>query len=91
MRGIVDLLWNPGPLVLERSSRTLCVCKPYRLCSNRAATRVNLLKCQEMREGKESAHLQAFCKLQKSLANYRAAFTRQRTLVRSQHRPLSFP
>jgi hypothetical protein len=41
-----------------------------------------------MRQGKESAHLQAFCKLQKSLANYRAAFTRQRSLVRSQHRPL---
>src|SRR5215216_5789101 len=31
--------------------------------------------------------LQEFCKLQKSPANYRAAFTRQRSLVRAQHRP----
>jgi hypothetical protein len=34
-------------------------------------------------------YLQVFCNLQKLLANYRAAFTRQRTLVRTQHRPLS--
>jgi len=31
--------------------------------------------------------LQAFCTLENLLANYRAAFTRQRSLVRSQHRP----
>ncbi len=34
-------------------------------------------------------YLQVFCNLQKPLANYRAAFTRRRSLVRSQHRPLS--
>jgi hypothetical protein len=33
-------------------------------------------------------YLQAFCKLQKPLENYRAAFTRQRSLVRTQHRSL---
>jgi hypothetical protein len=33
-------------------------------------------------------YLQAFCKLQKPPANYRTAFTRQRSLVRTQHRPL---
>ena len=33
-------------------------------------------------------YLQVFCTLEKPLANYRAAFTRQRPLVRSQHRPL---
>jgi hypothetical protein len=32
-------------------------------------------------------NLQVFCKLQKSPANYRAAFTRQGSLVRTQHRP----
>jgi hypothetical protein len=34
-------------------------------------------------------YLQVFYKLQKPLENYRAAFTRQRPLVRSQHRPLA--
>src|SRR5687768_9079226 len=33
-------------------------------------------------------YLQVFCKLQKPLENYRAAFTRQRSLVRTQHHPL---
>ena len=42
-----------------------------------------------MHQGKESVHLQAFCKLQQALANCHTAFTRQRTLVRTQHRPLS--
>jgi hypothetical protein len=60
-------------------------CSP--LCSNRAATRVNLLKCWERCQGKKSVHLQEFCKLQKSAANYLSAFTRQRSLVRTQHRP----
>jgi hypothetical protein len=32
--------------------------------------------------------LQQFCKHQKSPANYRAAFTQQRSLVRTQHRSL---
>jgi hypothetical protein len=36
----------------------------------------------------EYGYLQGFCTLEKPLANYRAAFTQQRTLVRSQHRPL---
>jgi hypothetical protein len=36
----------------------------------------------------EYGHLQVFCTLEKPLANYRAAFTRQRSLVRTQHRPL---
>jgi hypothetical protein len=58
MRGIVDLLWNPGPLVLLLSSQTLCGCTPYRLCSNRAATRVNKLKCRE----KYCQHNTAICR-----------------------------
>jgi hypothetical protein len=36
----------------------------------------------------ENRYLQEFCKLQRSAANYRAAFTQHRPLVRSQHRPL---
>jgi hypothetical protein len=36
----------------------------------------------------EYIYFQVFCKLQKTPAIYRAAFTRQRSLVRSQHRPL---
>ncbi len=36
----------------------------------------------------EYGYLRAFCKLQKRLANHRTAFTRQRSLVRNQHRPL---
>src|SRR5215212_10677425 len=34
-------------------------------------------------------YFQVLCKLQKPLENYLAAFTRQRSLVRSQHRPLA--
>src|SRR5215207_579182 len=33
-------------------------------------------------------YLQGFCKLQKPPANYRTAFTRLRSLVRTKHRPL---
>jgi hypothetical protein len=36
----------------------------------------------------KSANLQVFCKPQKGPAKYRTAFARQRSLVRSQHRPL---
>src|SRR5215204_3037020 len=36
----------------------------------------------------EYVYFQVFCKLQKPPANYRTAFTRQRSLVRSLHRPL---
>jgi hypothetical protein len=54
----------------------------------------NPSKCTDML-GKASKRkyscLQVFCKLQKPPANYRAAFTRQRSLVRTQHRPLPFP
>jgi len=35
----------------------------------------------------KSLYLQEFCKLQKPLENHRTAFTRQRSLVRTQHRP----
>ncbi len=42
-------------LVELRSSQTFCGCKPYRLCSNRAATRVNVLKGREMRQYKNMA------------------------------------
>jgi len=38
---------------------------------------------------REYRYLQQFCKLQNPLANYLSAFTRQRSLVRTQHRPLS--
>jgi hypothetical protein len=31
-------------------------------------------------------YLQEFCKLQKYVANYHAGFTRQRSLIRTQHR-----
>ena len=37
---------------------------------------------------KKIGDLREFCKLRKPPANYRAAFTRQRSLVRNQHRPL---
>jgi len=33
-------------------------------------------------------NLQGFCKFEKRVAIYHAAFTRQRSLVRNQHRPL---
>jgi hypothetical protein len=39
---------------------------------------------------KKYGDLQVFCKLKKPSANYRTAFTRQRSLVRSQHRPPRF-
>jgi hypothetical protein len=58
------------------------------VCSNRAATRADLLKYWEKCQGQEPVHLQGFCNLQKLPANYHTAFTRQRSLVRSQHRPL---
>ena len=71
-------------LVKQRSSRILCACKPYRLCSNPSKypeMSANVFKAKYV-------YLQVFCKLQKPPANYRAAFTRQRPLVRTQHRPL---
>ncbi len=37
----------------------------------------------------EYGYLREFCNLQKPTADYRAAFTRQRSLVRNQHRPPS--
>jgi hypothetical protein len=45
---------------------------------------------ETLRKGsrQEYALLQEFCKLWNTLANYHAAFTRQRSLVRAQHRPL---
>ncbi len=39
----------------KRSSQNLCACKPYRLCSNRAATRVNLLKSPEKHKRRNTA------------------------------------
>jgi hypothetical protein len=56
-------------------------------CSNRAATRVNRPNSREKPSKAEFVYLQVFCKCQKALANYRTAFTRQRSLVRAQHRP----
>jgi len=38
----------------------------------------------------EYVYFRVFCKLQKPPANYRTAFTRQRSLVRSLHRPLMY-
>ena len=63
------------------------MCKPYRLCSNRAATRVNLLKRRNASTQKYH-YLQVFCNLLTPPATYRAAYTRQGSLVRTQHRPL---
>jgi hypothetical protein len=53
-------------------------------CSNPSKYPETLRKAPYSKYG----DLQAFCKLQKSPATYRAAFTRQRSLVRNQHRPL---
>jgi hypothetical protein len=41
--------------------------RAHRLCSNRAATRVNLLKCREKSQRGESAYLQVFCNLQRKV------------------------
>ena len=38
-------------LIERGASRSLCANMPYRLCSNRAATRANLLKSREKRHG----------------------------------------
>jgi hypothetical protein len=72
-------------LVKQRSSRILCACKPYRLCSNPSKypdMSGNVFKAKYL-------YLQAFCNLQKAPKIGHAAFTRQRTLVRFQHRPLN--
>ena len=54
-------------------------------CSNPSKSPENLGKVFS----KENRYLQEFCKLQNAPANYHTAFTRQRSLVRSQHRPLT--
>jgi hypothetical protein len=54
-------------------------------CSNPSKSPELLRKASTQKYG----CLQVFCKFQKSPANYLAAFTRQRSLVRTQHRPLS--
>jgi hypothetical protein len=53
-------------------------------CSNPSKTPERLGKASKTK----NLYLQVFCRLQKPPAPYRAAFTRQRSLVRSQHRPL---
>ena len=58
------------------------------MCSNRAATRVNLLNCWEKCQRTNTFILQQFFIVQKPPANHYTAFTRQRSLVRNQHRPL---
>src|SRR5829696_4154119 len=62
--------------------------RPEQTCSNRAATRVRLLKYWEKSIRQKYVYLQQICNLQKPVANYHTAFTRPRTLVRTQHRPL---
>jgi hypothetical protein len=59
--------------------------EPQHLCSNPSKSPENQSKVFS----KENDHLQGFCNLQKSPAIYLTAFTRQRSLVRTQHRPLS--
>jgi hypothetical protein len=109
MRGIVALLWNPGPLVLELFRKPLrrssikwppgCwwnsdhprPCAYARAVTSVQQPCINPSKSPEMlRKVPKQKYddLQVFCKLQNSPANYRAAFTRQRSLVRTQHRPL---
>ena len=53
-------------------------------CSNPSKSPEMLGKAVTQKYG----NLQAFCTLQQSLANYLIDFTRQRSLVRAQHRPL---
>ena len=65
----------------------------------RLSNRLNLVQqpCSNPSKSPESSgkdstqkrgYLREFCNLQKAPANHRAAFTRQRSLVRNQHRPL---
>ena len=65
--------------------RMRTVTSVQQLCSNLSETAEMLGKALTQKYD----CLQEFCELQKSPANYRAAFTRQRSLVRAQHRPHS--
>ena len=51
-------------------------------CGYQVEVRTYECRCQK------SSHLQVFCKLQKSSANYRTAFTRRRSGVRTPSAPL---
>ena len=53
-------------------------------CSNPGKSPEMLRKATKHKSG----YLREFCKFQKAPANRRTAFTRQRSLVRNQHRPL---
>src|SRR5919112_2189663 len=75
-------------MTTNREGRRFESCRARSVCSNRAATQTNNLKTQEKHHTGEFDSLQGFCKSCKPTANYRAAFTRQRSLVRTQHRPL---
>ena len=61
--------------------KTLCVQQP---CSNPSKSSEMLGKVSTQKDG----YLREFCNLLKPLAKYRTAFTRQRSLVPTQHRPL---
>src|SRR5918997_2417675 len=85
-----------GAYASVRTSDTPSRIAGARVCGNRAATRVNLLKAGgkpniEMRIFAKCGYLREFCKLRQPPANRRATFTRQRSLVRNQHRPLLRP
>jgi hypothetical protein len=73
-------------MILADFVRMQAVTSVQQPCSNPSKSPEMLRKRNALVQ--EYGYLQAFCTLKKPLANYCAAFTRQRTLVRSQHRPL---
>jgi hypothetical protein len=71
---------GPNAEILDGSQ----VSSTLRRCSNLGKSPEKLRKSPKQKY----VDLQEFCNFQNALANHRTAFTRQRTLVRSQHRPL---
>jgi hypothetical protein len=63
-------------------------CRGRRPPHPRRPSRTSCLENSRKALSENCEYLRQFCKLRKGLATYGAAFTRQRSLVRSQHRPL---
>jgi hypothetical protein len=68
----------------------LCACKPYRLCSNRAANPSKYPEMLRKVQSSECCYLQAFCTHLKTPANLRGALAWRRPGVRVPSGALSF-
>jgi hypothetical protein len=81
--------WCSSLSLKRTTKRRRSLVELFRACSNRAASRVNVLKTQEKYCAENIPILQEFCKRRKSSAKRLASLTRKRSVVRIHYRPLT--